>query len=96
MKGIIEGISIPPVTGTSGTSYTWYPVPNKSSACPHCTPRCPHGYPADQVAQQPFVSPFFWSTEGPVGAPPNITVRWTGDADADGNVWTSITTKDQS
>lgn len=29
---------------------------HKSSKCPTCTPRCPHGYPADQVFAPPIVT----------------------------------------
>jgi hypothetical protein len=36
----------------------WNPLPPKSSICPFCTPRCPHGYPADVAPTQPVIT---WS-----------------------------------
>jgi len=62
------------VSGAVGPMYQ--PPPRKSSACPTCTPRCPHGYPADA---QPFVTyppVFTYPITHSTGTPllPSITV----------------------
>jgi hypothetical protein len=89
-------------TGGTGIStvQTWtYPAPNRSSQCPHCTPRCPHGYPADQIARPHFVP--YWSIVNPVdgsGDGPHFTVRMKDEEFTNSNVpWTFVAnSKDQS
>lgn len=51
----------------------------KSSACPHCYPRCPHGYPADVPPTPAFPAitwtsaPIFTTTSAP--APSTFTLN---------------------
>jgi hypothetical protein len=52
---------------------------HKSSACPHCTPRCPHGYPADAALSVTWGA----ITTGGTFTPANVTVT-TNDGDDNG------------
>lgn len=80
--GTTTGPLINPISGATGIP--WFgiyppPQPLKSSHCPFCTPRCPHGFPADDqpafVPLTPWQSPFYISSPitGPTTAGATVT-----------------------